>query len=272
MQLRTRHYVIIALLLLTAFLHFGAANDARLFEPGTALPDPLFTLNGLGYLGLLLAYFLPLGFLQQRHRLVWWTCLVYIIVTIVAWLVIWVGMNVLLGGKPFFDLDSLYGVPVEDRGSHLAVPTLARKALAHPATGGTMERKSLFFLAPRQLELREEAMPELRDAELLVKTELSAISAGTEMLVYRGELPAAAESQGDKISSHLAAILCPTATPPSAASWQTGPSAEPSWRDGWCSVFSHIPRISSSVLKKSSECPMGSRRRTPFSCPTWKRR
>jgi hypothetical protein len=113
MQLRTRHYVIIALLLVTAFLHFGAAMDARLFEPGTALPDPLFTLNGLGYLGLLLAYFLPLGFLQQRHRLVWWTLFVYVIVTILAWVVIWVGMNVLMGGKPFFGPDSVYGVPAK---------------------------------------------------------------------------------------------------------------------------------------------------------------
>ena len=111
MQLKTRHYAIIALLLVTALLHFGAAFDSRIFPDHR--PDLLFTLNGLGYLGLLLAYFLPLGFLQQRHRLVWWTLFVYIIVTILAWVIIWVGMNVLLGGKPFFDLDSLYGVPAK---------------------------------------------------------------------------------------------------------------------------------------------------------------
>ena len=111
MQPKTRHYVIIALLLATAFLHFGAAFDSRLFPDSR--PDPLFTLNGLGYLGLLLAFFLPLGFLQQRHPLVWWTLFVYIIVTILAWLVIWVGMNVVLGGQPFFGLDSLYGVPAK---------------------------------------------------------------------------------------------------------------------------------------------------------------
>jgi hypothetical protein len=34
-------------------------------------------------------------------------------VTILAWVIIWVGINVLLGGKPFFDLDSLYGVPAK---------------------------------------------------------------------------------------------------------------------------------------------------------------
>jgi len=111
MQLKTRHYVIIALLLVTAFLHFGAAFDGRIFPEHR--PDLLFTLNGLGYLGLLMAYFLPLGFLQQRRRLIWWTLFAYIIVTILAWVIIWVGINVLIGGKPFFDLDSLYGVPAK---------------------------------------------------------------------------------------------------------------------------------------------------------------
>jgi len=110
MQLKPRHYAIILLILVTSFLHFGAAMDRRLFPDG---PDPLFTLNGLGYLGLLLAYFLPLGFLQSRHRLVWWVLVAYVIATILAWIIIWVGLNVVLGGKPFFDLDSLYGVPAK---------------------------------------------------------------------------------------------------------------------------------------------------------------
>ena len=33
--------------------------------------------------------------------------------TILAWVVIWVGMNVLMGGKPFFGPDSVYGVPAK---------------------------------------------------------------------------------------------------------------------------------------------------------------
>ena len=111
MQLKARHYVIIFLLVLTAFLHFGAAFDSQLFPDHR--PDVLFTFNGLGYLGLLLAFFLPLGFLQQQHRLVWWALFVYIIVTIIAWLVIWVGFNVIRDGMPFFAHDSLYGVPAK---------------------------------------------------------------------------------------------------------------------------------------------------------------
>ncbi len=111
MQLKARHYGIVVLVLLTALLHFGAAFDSQLFPDQR--PDLLFTLNGLGYVGLLLAYFLPLGFLQVRHRLVWWTFFVYVIVTIAAWAIIWVGMNVIMGNMPFFAHDSLYGVPAK---------------------------------------------------------------------------------------------------------------------------------------------------------------
>ncbi len=108
--LQARHYVMILLVIGTALLHFGAALDRQLFPDG---PDPLFLLNGLGYLGLLGAYFLPIPFFQQRHKLVWWALFGYIILTIVAWLVIWVGINVVANGVPFFSRDSLYGVPAK---------------------------------------------------------------------------------------------------------------------------------------------------------------
>ncbi len=110
MQLKTRDYFIIVLVLFTSFLHFGAALDRSLFPDG---PDPLFTLNGLGYLGLLGAYFLPMGLFQRRHKAIWWILFGYICLTILAWLVIWVGMNVIAGGAPFFSRDSLYGVPAK---------------------------------------------------------------------------------------------------------------------------------------------------------------
>lgn len=112
MQLKPRHYAMILLMLATALLHLGAAFDAQLF-PGHQLPDPLFALNGLGYLGLLLAYFVPTRVLQARRRLVWWVLVAYIIVTIVAWVVIWVGFNVIRDGVPFFSRDSYYGVPAK---------------------------------------------------------------------------------------------------------------------------------------------------------------
>jgi hypothetical protein len=111
MQLKTNQYVIILLILATAILHLAAAFDRILFPD--AVPDTLFLLNGLGYLGLLGAYFLPIPFFQQRHKLVWRVLFAYVIVTIVAWLVIWVGFNVIRDGVPFFSRDSIYGVPAK---------------------------------------------------------------------------------------------------------------------------------------------------------------
>jgi len=96
--------------LITATLHLAAAFDKILFPEG---PDMLFLLNGLGYLGLLGAYFLPIPFFQSRHNLVRWALIAFAIVTIVAWLVIWVGFYVIRDGAPFFGHDSIYGVPAK---------------------------------------------------------------------------------------------------------------------------------------------------------------
>ncbi len=99
---------IIVAVLVTATLHLAAAFDKALFPDG---PDPLFILNGLGYLGLLGAYVLPIPFFQGKRKLVWWSLFVFVIVTIIAWLVIWVGFYVIRDGTPFFSHDSIYGVP-----------------------------------------------------------------------------------------------------------------------------------------------------------------
>ena len=65
-----------------------------------------------------------------------------------------------------------------------------------------MNRKTVYFTAPRQVELREEPLPALKDDEVLVETQCSAISAGTEMLVYRGQFPQIIDSH-DTVSSDL---------------------------------------------------------------------
>ena len=61
---------------------------------------------------------------------------------------------------------------------------------------------TLFFTAPRKVELRETPLPPLQDDEVLVETICSAISAGTEMLVYRGEFPQLKDAP-DNVSSEL---------------------------------------------------------------------
>ncbi len=52
-----------------------------------------------------------------------------------------------------------------------------------------MKRHILTFTAPRQVELREETLPALGADDVLVETVCSAISAGTEMLIYQGRFP-----------------------------------------------------------------------------------
>lgn len=52
-----------------------------------------------------------------------------------------------------------------------------------------MKRKTLYFTAPGQLELRDETLPAPGADEVLVETICSAISAGTEMLIYQGRFP-----------------------------------------------------------------------------------
>jgi len=62
--------------------------------------------------------------------------------------------------------------------------------------------RTLFFTAPKQIEIRETTLPLLKDDKVLVETICSAISAGTEMLVYRGQFPHLADSH-DAVSSDL---------------------------------------------------------------------
>ena len=81
MKLTGKHYGIIIFALAAAVLHL------------ILFPDIGFTLNGLGYLGLLGAYFLPIPLFQQRHKMVWWALVGYTLLTMVLW--------VIMGNKQF---------------------------------------------------------------------------------------------------------------------------------------------------------------------------
>jgi len=50
-------------------------------------------------------------------------------------------------------------------------------------------RFSLYFTNPRQVIVQEEELPKIGNDQVLVETLLSAISPGTESLIYRGEFP-----------------------------------------------------------------------------------
>ncbi len=52
-----------------------------------------------------------------------------------------------------------------------------------------MNRRSLYFTAPGCIEIREESCPGPSSTQVLVATRYSAISPGTEGLIYRGQFP-----------------------------------------------------------------------------------
>lgn len=52
-----------------------------------------------------------------------------------------------------------------------------------------IQRQALYFHAPCQVIVQEEIPPPLEAGQVLVKTLLSAISPGSEMLIYRGQFP-----------------------------------------------------------------------------------
>jgi hypothetical protein len=78
MKLTIKHYGIILCNLITACLHLSL------------YPDFSFVLNGLGYIGLLGAYFLPIPVLQDKeiHLILWWGLVIYTVTTILLWVFI----------------------------------------------------------------------------------------------------------------------------------------------------------------------------------------
>lgn len=60
----------------------------------------------------------------------------------------------------------------------------------HAQTQDDADNASVVFTAPRTVEIRHGPVPTPQPGEVLVRAVLSGISAGTELLVYRGEAPA----------------------------------------------------------------------------------
>jgi len=65
------------------------------------------------------------------------------------------------------------------------------------------ECKTVYFTGPGQVEIRKTSLPPLTHGQMLVETICSAISPGTEMLVYRGQFPKDLSDQHDAYSSEL---------------------------------------------------------------------
>ncbi|NWF62709.1 MAG: oxidoreductase [Chloroflexi bacterium] len=108
--------------------------------------------------------------------------------------------------------------------------------------------KTLFFTAPKQVEVRETRLPDLKTDEILVETICSAISAGTEMLVYRGQFPHLHDSQ-DGLSSDLEYPLAYGYACVGKVR-ETGKQVDKSWLGK--TVFSFQPHTSSFIAHPSS--------------------
>lgn len=105
------------------------------------------------------------------------------------------------------------------------------------------------------MELREEDLPALGTDDILVETICSAISAGTEMLIYQGRFPRDLET--DSVISNLrGGFQYPTAYGYASVGVvkETGPQVDKSLRDQF--VFAFEPHTSHFVTSANSVFPL----------------
>lgn len=122
-----------------------------------------------------------------------------------------------------------------------------------------MQRKTLYFTAPRQVEIREEPLPVLGADDVLVETTCSAISAGTEMLMYQGHFPqdhstalSASPEIDSVISSLRGGLRYPLAFGYACVGVvrETGKQVDKTWQDKM--VFAFQPHTSHFVSKPNA--------------------
>ena len=124
-----------------------------------------------------------------------------------------------------------------------------------------MERQALYFTGPRQVALISEPLPSPAFGQVLVKTIMSAISPGTELLVYRGLAPA--DLARDETITALAGDFSFPLTYGYAAVGQVlelGPGVAPAWKGRL--VFAFQPHASH-FLATPDELLGGARRPEP---------
>lgn len=120
-----------------------------------------------------------------------------------------------------------------------------------------MTRQSLWFDAPRHVTLREGALPEPAAGEVRVKSHASAISPGTEMLIYRGEFPEGMTAD-DGIAALGGALAYPLKYGYSTVGQieALGAGVSPEWLGRW--VFAFHPHESHFVAPAESLLPIPS--------------
>jgi len=112
--------------------------------------------------------------------------------------------------------------------------------------------RTIFFTAPKQVGVRDVPLPPLGDDEVLVETHYSAVSAGTEMLVYRGQFPPLKDAH-DTVSSELKYPLAYGYACVGTVR-ETGSQVDDSWKDRL--VFAFQPHTSAFVAQSSTLIPI----------------
>lgn len=116
-------------------------------------------------------------------------------------------------------------------------------------------RQTLYFARPYQVEIHSEPLPPLAPHQVLVQTVVSAISAGTELLFYRGQVPpgmsvdATISGMGDPVRYPLSYGYC-SAGIVSAI----GEAVDPAWHG--CRVFAFHPHTSAFVTEPTRLIPI----------------
>jgi 2-desacetyl-2-hydroxyethyl bacteriochlorophyllide A dehydrogenase len=98
--------------------------------------------------------------------------------------------------------------------------------------GQSLTRRALYFTAPFQIAIRTEGLCDPAPGQVLVQTLVSAISPGTELLIYRGQAPT------DLAADETIAALCGNLTFPLKYGYAAvgrvttvGSAAEAAWQD-----------------------------------------
>ncbi|MGQ0601242.1 MAG: zinc-dependent alcohol dehydrogenase [Anaerolineales bacterium] len=118
-----------------------------------------------------------------------------------------------------------------------------------------MKRYSLWFTAPQQVEVREEKLAAPRAGEVRVQTLCSAISPGTEMLIYRDEFPHAM-AVDETIGALAGTLAYPLRYGYSVVGRvvELGAGVEAQWQDRL--VFSFQPHVSAFTAPLSDLHPL----------------
>lgn len=125
-----------------------------------------------------------------------------------------------------------------------------------PHMTSQVKAQQLWFLSPQQVEVREQELPALQPDQVLVKALCSAISPGTELLVYRGQLP-----DSMALDDGISAFAGQSVSYPLQYGYasvgqviETGAEVDSSWRGK--TVFSFQAHVSHYVAEPESLIPL----------------